>query len=141
VLEPVAQPSNDNEAPLLPSAIRWNDKHDRWDWWSKNLKTRTKALKQAAASGISTSFTKGKFVPVKVGEGWATAPNQPEVVNDQLVTSGIRLFLCLPMETDDTGDHHLSEVIDVTTWFTKSLLPVPVREFCQMTPNAVDSGK
>mmetsp|Transcript_416 Transcript_416/g.802 ORF Transcript_416/g.802 Transcript_416/m.802 type:complete len:548 (+) Transcript_416:58-1701(+) len=116
----------------IPPTIRWNTTRKQWERWSKNLTTRTKAMKQAAATGLSTSFTKGTFVPVRAGEGWATAPDQPEVDTEQIVAGGIHFFVCLPTETGK-----LLEVIDVTAWATKTVL----KKEAARELEAVDSGK
>ena len=131
-------PSDGDTSYNAPPTIRWNAKQKRWERWSKNLTTRTKASKQAAASGgASSAFTKGTFVIVKVGEGWATTPDQPEVDNKQLDTAGIRFFVCLPSVEGNKGEQIVVEVVDVTNWATKSLLSKEAaREL-----GSVDSGK
>ena len=46
-------------------------------------------MKQAAAIGkVAPPFSRGTFVPVRVGEGWASAPDQAEVDNEQIVSGG-----------------------------------------------------
>ena len=116
----------------LPATIRYNDTRKQWERWSKNLTTRTKAMKQAAAAGLSTSFTKGTFVGCRAGEGWATAPDQPEVESDQIANYDIHFFVCLP-----TKNGEILEVTDVTTWVAKTLL---TRDAAHEL-DAMDSGK
>ncbi|KAL9182909.1 hypothetical protein ACHAXT_004188 [Thalassiosira profunda] len=123
---------DDIDAKSAPPTIRWNHTAQQWERWSKNLTTRTKALKEAEASGRMMSFTRGTFVPVRVGDGWATAPEQPEVENKQLDTGCIRFFACLPVE-----DENSLEVVDVTAWATKTL----VSKDAARELEAVDSGK
>jgi len=111
-------------------------------------------MKQAAAIGkVAPPFTRGTFVPVRVGEGWASAPDQAEVDSEQIVSGGIHFFVCLPMKQQQqkqqqqqqqqqqqgtsSEKQQLLEVVDVTTWVLKTLLPKEVaREV-----GAVDSGK
>lgn len=101
-----------------PPTIRYNG--TKWERWNKNLKTRTKAMKLAEAQGIAMpAFSKGTFVPVRAGEGWATAPTEPEVEPDQIVSAGIRFFACLPSSGEDGM---ALDVVDVTSWATKSML-------------------
>jgi len=106
-------------ASTIPSTIRYNTTRKAWERWQKNLTTRTKAMKQSAAIGkVAPPFTKGTFVPVRVGEGWdrhslkehsyqfvlgkdglwASAPDQAEVDNEQIISCGVRFFVCLPMK-------------------------------------------
>lgn len=102
-----------------PPTIRCNGV--KWERWSKNLKTRTKAMKVAEAQGIPMpAFTRGAFVPVHEGEGWATAPAEPEVESDRIASAGIRFLACLPSAG---GEGMPSDVVDVTSWAVKSLLP------------------
>lgn len=55
-------------------------------------------MKQATAIGkVAPPFTRGTFVPVRVGEGWASAPDQAEVDNEQIDSGGVRFFVCLCM--------------------------------------------
>ena len=129
-----------------PPTIRYNTTRKTWERWQKNLTTRTKAMKQAAAIGkVAPPFTRGTFVPVRIGEGWASAPDQAEVDNEQIISGGVRFFVCLPMKQQQqqqqqgtsSEKQQLLEVVDVTTWVTKSLLSKEVaREV-----GAVDSGK
>ena len=103
-------------------------------------------MKQAAAIGkVAPPFTRGTFVPVRVGEGWASAPDQAEVDIEQIVSGGIRFFVCLPMKQQQqqqqqstvSEKQQLLEVVDVTSWVSKTLLSKEVaREV-----GAVDSGK
>jgi len=137
----------------IPPTIRYNTTRKSWERWQKNLTTRTKAMKQAAAIGkVAPPFTRGTFVPVRVGEGWASAPDQAEVDSEQIVSGGVRFFVCLPMKQQQkqqqqqqqqqqqstvSEKQQLLEVVDVTTWVSKSLLSKEVaREV-----GAVDSGK
>jgi len=131
----------------IPPTIRYNTSRKVWERWQKNLTTRTKAMKQAAAIGkVAPPFTRGTFVPVRVGEGWASAPDQAEVDNEQIVSGGVRFFVCLPMKQQQkqqqqqsivSEKQQLLEVVDVTTWVSKTLLSKEVaREV-----GAVDSGK
>lgn len=116
-----------------PSTIRCNGV--KWERWSKNLKTRTKAMKLAEAQGIPMpAFSRGTFVPVRAGEGWATAPTEPEVETDQIMSAGIRFLTCLPSVG---GDGTLLDVVDVTSWAMKSLLS---KEAARQL-GAVDSGR
>lgn len=128
----------------IPPTIRYNTTRKAWERWQKNLTTRTKAMKQAATMGkVTPPFTRGTFVPVRVGEGWASAPDQAEVDNEQLISGGIRFFVCLPVKKQQqqqqstSEKQQLLEVVDVTTWVSKTLLPKEVaREV-----GAADSGK
>ena len=133
----------------IPPTIRYNTTRKAWERWQKNLTTRTKAMKQAAAIGrkVAPPFNRGAFVPVRVGEGWASAPDQAEVDNEQIVSGGIHFFVCLPMkqqqqqqqqqQSTSSEKQQLLEVVDVTTWVSKTLLSKEVaREV-----GAVDSGK
>mmetsp|Transcript_24752 Transcript_24752/g.52509 ORF Transcript_24752/g.52509 Transcript_24752/m.52509 type:complete len:534 (+) Transcript_24752:128-1729(+) len=124
--------SHSSSESTTPPTIRWNAARKQWERWSKNLKTRTKAMKQAEAAGISTAFTKGTFVTVRAGEGWATAPEQPEVEKEQIAIGGIRFFACIPETT--SGE---LEVADVTSWATKTLLTKEAARELE----AVDSGR
>ena len=68
----------------IPPTIRYNTTRKSWERWQKNLTTRTKAMKQAAAIGkVAPPFTRGTYVPVRAGEGWASVPDQAEVDSDQ----------------------------------------------------------
>ena len=98
-------------------------------------------MKQTAAMGkVAPPFTRGTFVPVRIGEGWASAPDQAEVDNEQIISGGIRFFVCLPMKQQQSTiseKQQLLEVVDVTTWVSKTLLSKEVaREV-----GTVDSGK
>ena len=129
----------------IPPTIRYNTTRKAWERWQKNLTTRTKAMKQAAAIGkVAPPFTRGTFVPVRAGEGWASAPDQAEVDNEQIVSGSMRFFVCLPTKQQQqqqqstvSEKQQLFEVVDVTTWVSKTLLSKEVaREV-----GAVDSGK
>jgi len=132
----------------IPPTIRYNTTRKSWERWQKNLTTRTKAMKQAAAIGkVAPPFTRGTFVPVRVGEGWASAPDQAEVDREQIVSGGVRFFVCLPMKQQQqqqqqqqgtsSEKQQLLEVVDVTTWVSKTLLS---KEAAREV-GAVDSGK
>lgn len=116
-----------------PPTIRCNGV--KWERWSKNLTTRTKAMKLAEAQGRTMpAFTRGTFVPVRAGEGWATAPTKPEVEPDRIASADIRFLACLPSVG---GEGMLLDIVDVTSWAVKSLLP---KEAARKL-GAVDSGK
>lgn len=110
----------------LPVTIRYNQARKQWERWSKNLTTRTK--KHAEGS----SLTKGSFLAVREGDGWATSPDEAEIENKLLKTQYIRIFTCLP-----NNDGTALVVVDVTAWAAKSLLPIEAAKALQ----AVDSGK
>ena len=78
---------------------------------------------------VAPPFTRGTFVPVRTGEGWASVPDQAEVDNEQIVSGSIRFFVCLPMkhqhqqqQSTISEKQQLLEVVDVTTWVSKTLL-------------------
>lgn len=110
----------------LPVTIRYNQARKQWERWSKNLTTRTK--KHAEGS----SLTKGSFLAVREGDGWATSPDEAEIENKLLKTQYIRIFTCLP-----NNDGTALVAVDVTAWAAKSLLPIEAAKALQ----AVDSGK
>ena len=115
-----------------PPTIRYNGKRNQWERWAKNLTTRTKAMKQ----GKITFMCRGTFVPVRVGEGWASAPDQPEVENEQIISAGIRFFVCLPMQQEGVKEGML-EVAEVSSWASNTIMP---KEAARAL-GAVDSGK
>ena len=110
----------------LPVTIRYNQARKQWERWSKNLTTRTK--KHAEGS----SLKKGTFLAVREGDGWATSPDEAEIENKLLKTQYIRIFTCLPY-----NDGTALDVVDVTSWAAKSLLPIEAAKALL----AVDSGK
>lgn len=109
----------------LPVTIQYNQTRKQWERWSKNLTTRTK--KQT-----HSSLTKGTFLAVREGDGWATNPTSPQIENKLLKTQYIRIFTCLP-----NNDGTALDVVDVTSWAAKSLLPIEAAKALQ----AVDSGR
>ena len=125
-------PTDESREADLPPTVRWNNARKQWERWSKNLTTRTKAAKQAAAAGLSTEFTKGTFTVIRVGEGWALAPDEPEVKNKQLTLGYVRFFAYIPAKDGD-----LPELVGVTTWAAKTVLPKEAARGL----DAVDSGK
>ena len=114
-----------------PPTIRYNGKRNQWERWAKNLTTRTKAMKQ----GKITFMCRGTFVPIRAGEGWASAPDQPEVENEQ-ICGGIRFFVCLPMQQENVPEGML-EVVDVSSWAKATIIS---KEMARDL-GAVDSGK
>jgi hypothetical protein len=85
--------------------------------------------------GKITFMCRGTFVPVRVGEGWASAPDQPEVENEQ-ICGGIRFFVCLPMQQENVPEGML-EVVDVSSWAKATIIS---KEMARDL-GAVDSGK
>mmetsp|Transcript_6732 Transcript_6732/g.8354 ORF Transcript_6732/g.8354 Transcript_6732/m.8354 type:complete len:473 (+) Transcript_6732:67-1485(+) len=113
----------------LPVTIRWNATSRKWERWCKNLKTKLSKKKKAAAESAdaSSSLTKGSWFPVKIGDGWVSAPSKAESDDDLIGNADVRFYACW-----EEGI-----VVDCTSWVSSALM---TRE----TPRAlgvVDGGK
>ncbi|KAL7549314.1 hypothetical protein ACHAWF_017668 [Thalassiosira exigua] len=132
VYSPPSAGSDGGSAVAIPETIRWDDARKQWERWSKNLTTRTKATKRADGAGIAAPFTRGAFVAVRAGEGWASAPDHPEAEKDRIASERVRFFLASPARTGG-----VLEVADVTSWAAQTLLTKKAAR----EADAVDSGR